>query len=249
MDNTNRNKVNLVLYIVLALIIVAVVCMTVFSVVTGSKKGEDIQKLPDVTRPATKTPEASSTRRPEAESEPEGTYVELPDEDVDAQPEDPSTPVDAPVKLVFGQPVADGLLLKGYDIDMPVYSVTMNDYRVHAGIDILASAGDPVMAIAEGTVENIYNDALMGNCISISHPNGMVSYYMGLSEEVGEGIEEGAPVYCGQVISSIGDSTLIEIAEEPHLHLEIKQNGEYVNPSDHIFYASASAATDEIYED
>jgi len=238
MDNANRNKVNFVLYIVLALIVVAVVCMTVFSIASGAKKQ---QKLPNVTGDTvtTKRPDSTQTKVPETTDTPMDTLP--PEEDVFTEDDVPSEDVDAPAKISCVEPV-QGYLLKGYDIEMPVYSLTMEDYRVHAGLDILADPGAPVMAIAEGTVENIYNDALMGNCISISHADGLVSYYMGLSDEVCDGIAEGAPVYCGQVISSIGDSTLIEIAEESHLHFEMKKDGKYVNPSEYVSYELSTSS-------
>ena len=247
MDNANKNKVNLALYIVLSLIVMAVVCMTVMSVITSTKKKTSIPKESETAAESVRPPR--ETRPSEWTQNPEDTYVETPDESVNAIPsDDPSKEVDAPVKMVFTKPV-EGYLLKGYDIDMPVYSLTMNDYRVHSGIDIIADPGAPVMAIAEGTVQNIYNDPMMGNCISISHANGLVSYYMGLSEEVCDGIEEGAPVYCGQVISSVGDSTLVEIAEESHLHLEMKKGGEYVNPSEYVSYKAAREVNaDDNYE-
>ncbi len=250
MYNANKSKTNIALYIVLSLIIVAVVCMTVFSVVTNTKKKTDTPKVDETAADTVKRPETAETRQPEITQNPEGTYTEVPDDDVNAVPDnEPSEEVDAPVKLVFTNPV-EGYLLKGYDIDMPVYSLTMNDYRVHAGIDILADPGATVSAIAEGTVQNVYDDPMMGNCISISHANGLVSYYMGLSDEVCDGIEEGAPVYCGQALSSIGDSTLIEIAEEPHLHLEVKKDGKHVNPSEYVSYEASTSANvvDDNYE-
>ena len=250
MDNTNRNKVNLVLYIVLTLIIVAVVCMTVFSVVTNTRKKTDNPKVEETAAQTAKRTEKAETIIPKETQNSEDTYNENSEEEVNGIPEDePSKEVDVQAKLVFTKPV-DGYLLKSYDIDMPVYSLTMNDYRVHTGIDILADIGDTVCCIAEGTVQNVYDDPMMGNCISISHANGMVSYYMGLSDEVCEGIEEGAPVYCGQALSSIGDSTLIEIAEEPHLHLEVKVDGKNVNPLDYISYEAANSenAVDDNFE-
>lgn len=249
MDNTNKNKVNLVLYIVLTLIIVAVVCMTVFSIATGSKKNNGGIKLPEVTNGmATRSPETERTRPTETQN-PEDTYIEEPDDDVNASDDEPAKDVDAPVKMVFTNPIDEGYILKGFDIDMPVYSLTMNDYRVHSGLDIIADLGSAVRTIAEGEIMNIYCDPMMGNCISVKHANGYVSYYMGLSEEVCDGIEEGAPVYCGQVLSSVGDSTLIEIAEEPHLHLEVKKDGKYVDPTEFVSYkTSSSGITDDNYE-
>ena len=38
----------------------------------------------------------------------------------------------------------------------------------------------------------------------------------------------------GQVIGYVGDSALVEIAEEPHVHLEMKINGDYVDPLDYV---------------
>lgn len=245
MDNTTRNKTNLVLYIVLALIIVAVVCMTIFSIATGTKRKTE-------NAPVKVTDTAKSTEKKESAKTPD-TYLEteaIPETKPTAATNTPSVDANAPAKLNVTKPISNGYLLKGYDIEMPVFSLTMNDYRVHAGIDILANPGDAVMSIAEGTVQNIYKDAMMGNCISVSHSGGLVSYYMGLSDEVCEGIEEGAPVYCGQNLSSVGDSTLIEIAEEPHLHFELKQNGKYVDPTSYFSYelSSSENAVDEAYE-
>ena len=249
MDNANKNKINLALYIVLTLIVVAVVCMTVIGIVNGSKRGNELPSGTKATDRVTTAPKPNVTQAPETTRVPQQTEDNAPNEDVIVDTEGPSQDVDAPVKLKYTEPVS-GYLLKGYDIDMPVYSLTMNDYRVHSGIDILADPGAQVVAVAEGTVQHVYDDPLMGHCVSINHANGLVSYYMGLSDELYDGITDGAPVYCGQPISSIGDSTLIEIAEEPHLHFEMKLDGKYVDPCDYVTYeASTSAgAVDDNYE-
>lgn len=245
MDNATKNKTNLVLYIVLALIVVTVVCMTVFSIVTGSKKNNE-------NYPVKVTDTAKSTEKHETKDTPEDTYVvdEETDGATDKATDGPSLDVSGPVRFNVTAPTKSGYLLKPFDIEMPVYSLTMNDYRVHTGIDILADPGEAVMSIAEGKVQNIYEDPMMGNCISISHADGLVSYYMGLSDEVCEGIEEGAPVFCGQNISSVGDSTLIEIAEEPHLHFEMKKNGQYVDPMAYFTYelTTSENVVDDNYE-
>ncbi len=237
MDNAKRNKVNAALYIVLALIIVTVVCMTVFSIV-GSRKSETPPPVTDGTKQTEDS--AQSTTKPIDPPESESTDNDTSEEDAIGEEDTEAEDVGAEVKLVFSNPIEKGYLLKGYDIDMPVYSVTMNDYRVHAGIDIYAEPGAPVMAMAEGVVQNIYNDPMMGKCISVSHPNGIVSYYMGLSDEVCSGVEEGAPVYCGQKISSVGDSTLIEIGEESHLHFEVKVDNKHADPMKYVFYEKYS---------
>ena len=230
MDNANRNKVNAALYIVLALIIVTVVCMTVFSIV-GSRRSETPPPVNEEPKITDKT--GDQTTKPI--DPPKDTTGDNADEDALGGEDTEAEDVDAPVKMVFTNPV-EGYLLKGYDIDMPVYYITMNDYRIHAGIDIYAEPGAPVVAMAEGEVQNIYNDPMMGNCISVSHPNGIVSYYMGLSDEICSGVEIGAPVFCGQKLSSVGDSTLIEIGEESHMHFEVKVDNQYTDPMKYVVY-------------
>ena len=207
MDNTNKNKVNLVLYIVLTLIIVAVVCMTVFSIATGSKKNNGGIKLPEVTNGmATRSPETERTRPTETQN-PEDTYIEEPDDDVNASDDEPAKDVDAPVKMVFTNPIDEGYILKGFDIDMPVYSLTMNDYRVHLGVDIVTSEGAPVYAAANGTVKKIWKDALMGYCVAIEHSGNSLTVYKNLSDVLPDGIIEGATVRAGQQIASVGETT------------------------------------------
>lgn len=51
-----------------------------------------------------------------------------------------------------------GELLGEFSLEVLAYDPTMGDWRVHSGIDIAASAGAEVNAIAEGTVSQIYQD-------------------------------------------------------------------------------------------
>ena len=127
----------------------------------------------------------------------------------------------------------------------------MDDLRVHCGIDISANAGDDVLAAADGEITKIYTDPMMGNCIEISHKGDAVSIYKNLSFEHAEGIEVGTKVEKGEVISYIGDSAMIESAEESHLHYELTVKGVSVDPMDYISSDSklASLTGSEIYED
>ena len=239
MDKTNNNKLTYALYIVMALIIVAVIGVTVFSIVSH-RKSEETAPAPKETETEAenkKTP-LSTKGLPEPELIPKETGKE-------SEKTDDSKHTSDPRGFVCVKPV-DGYLLKGYSIDTPVFSLTMNDYRVHKGIDIASEAGSPVMAFAEGTVQNVYNDPMMGNCITIAHSNGIVSCYMGLSDEQYDGVYEGAPVYCGQPIGSVGDSTLVEIAEEDHVHFELTQNGKYIDPLSYVSYSPVPENREEM---
>lgn len=161
--------------------------------------------------------------------------------------DDPSS--DASSKLPsFSLPVA-GKLSAVHDSELQVFSQTMNDYRVHLGVDILAEEGAPVYAAADGTVTQIWEDVRMGQCIAIKHSGDAVSIYKNVSPELPQGIIEGATVKAGQQIASIGSSAMVEIAEEPHLHFEMTVGSLAVDPLE--YFSSTDVATlqkDTIYE-
>ncbi len=170
-----------------------------------------------------------------------------PDPKVDPKeptPDDPKKkddPVDVS-EMTFVMPCA-GSVSRAYSPDKLVYSQTMNDYRSHEGIDVVSNVGEEVLAVADGTVTNIYTDPLMGNCVRIDHGNGLVSVYKNLGGEIPEGIDEGMPVGAGQTIGVVGDSAAIEQSDDAHLHLEMLLNGEYVDPADFV-----SVTGEEVYE-
>ncbi|MBO5440928.1 MAG: M23 family metallopeptidase [Clostridia bacterium] len=117
---------------------------------------------------------------------------------------------------------------------VPVFSQTMNDYRTHLGVDISASLGSDVIAVADGTVTNVWDDPFMGTCVSIEHSGNAVSIYKNLDPVVKDGIIIGASVKSGDVIGAIGESAMNEIAEEPHLHYELKVDNKHVDPKLHL---------------
>ena len=126
----------------------------------------------------------------------------------------------------------------------------MNDWRVHEGIDIATASGAEVKATARGTVSLIYSDPLMGECLTVDHGNGVISIYKNLSKDLASGIEQGAKVTAGQVLGTVGDTAMIESAEEPHLHFEMTYNGKSVDPLSYISEDSAqtSLSGDTAYE-
>ena len=134
-----------------------------------------------------------------------------------------------------------GKLMKAHDPTIQVYSNTMGDYRVHLGLDITTQADAPVYAIADGTVEKIWNDALMGTCLAISHAEDVVSIYKNLAPEMASGVTVGATVTQGQEIAKVGESAVVEMADEPHLHYEMTVNGISVDPLK--YFSDASVET------
>ncbi len=131
-----------------------------------------------------------------------------------------------------------GIIAKGHDATIQVWSETMGDYRVHLGIDIATEENAPVCATADGTVEKIWDDALMGRCVAISHGDDIYTFYKNLSSTLEDGIKEGASIARGQKIGEVGCTAIAELADEPHLHIEMTVGGLAVDPRD---YFSAEA--------
>ena len=145
-----------------------------------------------------------------------------------------------PEKLTMVSPVV-GEVTKSHSLEVPVFSTTLNEWRVHTGIDISADEGAEVYAAADGTVSRVYNDALFGKSIEITHEGGIVSVYSNLSA-TGIAVSEGDTVKSGALIGLVGDTSLSELADEAHLHFAVKVGGVSVNPLDYISEESKEAS-------
>ena len=74
----------------------------------------------------------------------------------------------------------------------------------------------------------------MGYCIAIKHSGDCYTIYKNLSETLPEGIGEGVSVRSGQLIGTVGESAMVEVAEEPHLHLEMTVADLSVDPLEYF---------------
>lgn len=207
MQNLKENKA---LYIAAISILLSMIIIISAVVATNRNK----QTTPDVTTPKQTT---SSTTQP--------TTPTLPNDD-------PSSDVGSKLPT-FALP-ASGKLLNVHDSELQVFSPTMNDYRVHLGIDIITEDGAPVYAVADGTVTQIWEDVRMGQCIAVKHNGDSVSIYKNVSAEFPNGIIEGATVKAGQQIATVGSTAMVEIADEPHLHFEMTVGGLAVDPLEYF---------------
>lgn len=145
-----------------------------------------------------------------------------------------------PEKLTMVSPVV-GEVTKHHSIDTPVFSTTLNEWRVHTGIDISTEEGAKVYAAADGTVSRVYNDPLHGKSVEITHEGGIVSVYSNLAA-TDIAVKEGDAVTLGSLIGLVGDTSLSELAEESHLHFAVKVEGVSVNPLDYISEESKRAS-------
>lgn len=131
----------------------------------------------------------------------------------------------------FAKPV-EGEIIKDYSKDNLVYSNTLQEWTTHLGIDYKAEKTDIVKASADGTIKSIKNDPRYGLTVVIEHSNGFESVYSSLL--TAEFVSVGEEVKQGQTIATVGNTATFEIADETHLHFEIKKDGENVDPNIYI---------------
>lgn len=145
-----------------------------------------------------------------------------------------------PDATTFISPVV-GEVVKGHSLDTPVFSDTLGEWRIHTGIDICTAEGADVYAASGGTVSAVYDHPRLGHTVEITHASGIVTCYSNLAKDA-VSLEVGKTVQSGEKIGAVGDSSIAELAEEAHLHFEIKVNGSAVNPLDYISEDSKKAS-------
>lgn len=120
-----------------------------------------------------------------------------------------------------------GKILKDYDDRNLQYSETYKDWRLHLALDIAANKGTAVFSAAKGTVEDIYEDSLLGTVVKINHGSGLTAYYCGLNSS--PSVKKGEQIDGGYQIGAIAEIPC-ESVEENHLHLIMEQDGSPVSP-------------------
>jgi len=96
--------------------------------------------------------------------------------------------------------------------------------RFHAGVDLGAAAGTPIVAAADGRVASAGWAGGYGRAVAILHAGGLETKYGHMSRIAAYA---GETVRRGDVIGYVGSSGL---STGPHLHFEVMKNGRPVNP-------------------
>ena len=99
----------------------------------------------------------------------------------------------------------------------------------HTGLDIAATTGTPIKVVADGIVTNASYSGSYGNLVKISHGDGVETWYAHTSKMY---VTVGQEVKAGDVIAAVGSTGNSTGA---HLHLEIRINGNHVNPQNYIY--------------
>ncbi len=97
---------------------------------------------------------------------------------------------------------------------------------LHFGVDLSAACGTPVVAIGDGVVAKV-DDLAHGSAphnLMIDHTNGYASFYGHLLEK--PALVAGQAVKSGEVVAKVGDPDET-CTSRPHLHLEIRNAGQY----------------------
>ena len=222
-----RAKANRILYLVIALIL----CLgaAIAGIAASVTSGRRAKPIAETEKPAVTTGDNRTEPTPDERKD---------------------TAVDPDAIPTLSAPVS-GRVYRAHDLTVPVYSVTLDEYRVHDGVDILTAAGSDVTAMASGVVTEISDHPLLGHSVSVLHAGGLTTVYRNLIPEEIDGVAVGAAVTGGQVIGHVGDSAMIECCDEPHLHLETTLAGTSVDPLDYVPEESiaASFTEDAAFED
>lgn len=131
-------------------------------------------------------------------------------------------------KLVFSAPLK-GEIQKMYSTDKVIYSKTLEQWKTHDGIDISADEGTEVKSIEKGIVDSVQNDSFYGTTIQIEHKSGYRSVYCNLDENVY--VTVGESVVKGQKIGKVGNTSIGEYLDSPHLHFMLYLNEESIDPT------------------
>ena len=109
------------------------------------------------------------------------------------------------------------------------YGLRWNGTEFHQGIDIAAETGTPIVATADGVVTAAgWDGSGYGNMVDIDHGDGIMTRY-GHASAVA--VTPGQTVRRGQVIAYVGSTCY---STGPHLHYEVRVNGQPVNPAGYL---------------
>lgn len=129
-------------------------------------------------------------------------------------------------EMLWPVAVSGTYITSGYGVrEHPIQGVI----KEHTGIDIgNADFGSPVVAAADGVVSYAGWLGGYGNCVIINHGNGVTTLYghgQKIITELHKEVKQGDLI---MEVGSTGNST------GPHLHFEVRINGEYQNPLNYV---------------
>jgi murein DD-endopeptidase MepM/ murein hydrolase activator NlpD len=168
---------------------------------------------------------------------------------------DPNAPAPDPALMRVARDVATAERLKALMSFVPLRMPLSGDpsvtspfgYRpdpflgrlaLHPGVDLAEAYGAEIHAAATGRVVHAGLAGGYGNMVEIDHGNGLATRYAHMSETL---VEEGQQVDKGAVLGRLGSTGR---STGPHLHYEVRVDGEPVDPERYLRAGADLAATE-----
>ncbi|MBQ7360255.1 MAG: M23 family metallopeptidase [Lachnospiraceae bacterium] len=120
-----------------------------------------------------------------------------------------------------------GTVLISYSMDKTVFFATLQQYKYNPGMVISASVGDTITSAAAGVVEEIGQDAELGQYVVVDIGNGYKATYGQLQNiaVVKDGVVE-----VGSVLGYVAEPTKYYSVEGPNAYFGLSKDGEPVDP-------------------
>lgn len=183
----------------------------------------DMDYLEDEVQTTTVNPQASDSTEPEAQDE------------NSAKEQEPAESTTAPVvdfqaedKLL--SPVKGEVILP-YSMDQTVYFTTLAQYKYCPAMIISAELNQEVAAAAKGIVKDIFQNEETGLTVTMDLGNGYEILYGQLKEVP---LQVGDIVEAGDLVGNVSEPTKYYSMEGNNLYLEMRKNGESINPQDYL---------------
>lgn len=219
-DKKRSNGKKAVYYILMGVcvLIIAAAAFISYNSIQDAVNSKQPEKEPQVIDPVDTTKDDVKDKTPEVKPEP------LPE----TEPHQIENNIPVTESKAYIMPVENGEVCVDFSTSTPIYSKTLKDWRIHDGVDISANIGTNVVCVNDGAVEKIESNDLYGITVTVKHTDGKKSVYSNLEDSVE--LEEGQLINQGDIIGKVGESALYEIAEGPHLHFEMSDNGNKIDP-------------------
>ena len=206
-------------------LIIAVSAWVLWSSATASEPAETEASTPIIT-PAKSIPDLSEdtpvlseeTAAPEEDEQPVPEEQPAESEETAAPTPTPMVTVSAPI---YVRP-ASGAVITPFSGDELLFQPTFGDWRVHTGTDFAAEPGENVLALTDGTVQEVCEDGLYGTCVTLSHDADLTSTYRGLTDVR---VVAGQAVTAGETLGAVAETIDAEAALGTHLHVEAARAG------------------------
>ena len=204
-------------------LIIAVSAWVLWTNATAPEETDAEANVPIIT-PAEDLPDLTADTPVMAEEE-----TPVPEEDEPAEPTEqtqesaapaptPTVTVSAPI---YVRPVS-GTVITPFSGDELLFQPTFGDWRAHTGTDFAAEPGETVLALTDGTVQEVFEDGLYGTCVTLSHDADLTSTYRGLTDVR---VTAGQAVTAGEALGTVAETIDAEAALGTHLHVEASRAG------------------------